>query len=68
MTFFSAAIFGMRGGDEMKAYDKKEWITPEVVVHGTIAQITKGGTGWKTNGTEDDLVANSLTPFQSSVR
>jgi len=67
MTFFSSAIFGTRGGDEMKDYDKKEWITPEVVVHGTIAQITKGGAGWKTNGTGDDLVEISLTPFQSSV-
>ena len=36
---------------------KKEWITPELIVYGDIVSLTKGGTGWKTNGTDDDLVA-----------
>ena len=44
---------------------KREWCTPELIEYGNIAQITKGGSGWKTNGTGDDLVEDMLTPFQS---
>ena len=42
---------------------KKVWFTPELVEYGNIASITEGGTGWKTNGTGDDLVVQQLTSF-----
>jgi hypothetical protein len=52
--------------ERMENYgQKKEWVKPELVNYGAIAEITKGGTGWKTTGTGDDWVQDQLTPFQS---
>lgn len=45
---------------------KKQWVQPELVNYGAVAEITKGGCGWKTNGSGDDLVQTQLTPFQST--
>ena len=57
----------MKGGGKLKIGNtKKEWVTPELVEFGNIASITKGGTGWKTNGLGDDFAAQQLTPFQST--
>jgi hypothetical protein len=46
-------------------HEKKTWVKPVLVEYGNIASLTKGGTGWKTNGVGDDLVQDMLTPFQS---
>ena len=47
---------------------KKCWATPELTVYGNVAEITKGGIGWKTNGTGDDYANQQLTPFQSCCK
>jgi hypothetical protein len=51
----------------MKAVKKtKKWVKPFLIKYGSIAELTQGGTGWKTNGIGDDLLEDQLPPFCSS--
>jgi hypothetical protein len=40
---------------------KKTWVAPKLTVHGTIEEITKGGTQIKSLGPGDDLASNIQT-------
>ena len=44
--------------------EKKVWLAPEVIVHGSVETITQK-TDAKFRGTGDDLFSQGATPWQS---